>query len=136
LTTALVKFGFTKELLESLEHAEAEYRKADSNFDFKTSADHNRSFFENLLWETAERVAKARNETLAAQRKSPVQVREYLHKAGFFSDRFHKLSEAFYHFASEQSTHQLASGREIARIVRNMNIEIGLLVMSRLEVLK
>jgi hypothetical protein len=55
LTTALAKFGFSKELLESLEYAEDEYRKADSKFDFKTSADHNRSFFEKLLWETAEK---------------------------------------------------------------------------------
>lgn len=136
LLTGLAKFGFPRELIESLDHAEAEYRKADSNFDFKTSSDHNRSFLEKLLWETATKVATIRNEVLAAQQKSPVQVREYLHKAGFFSDRFHKLCEAFYHFTSEQSTHQLASGQEVARVVRNLNIEIGLLILRRLESFK
>jgi hypothetical protein len=133
LTRGLVNFGFPNEFIESLEHAEAEYRKAESKFDFKTSVDHNRSFFEALMWETAGKVASIRKEQLTARRKAPVEVREYLHKAGFLSDRFHKLCEAFYHFASEQSTHQLASGREIARVVRNLNIELGLLMLRRLE---
>ncbi len=120
LTTGLAKFGFGKELIESLDHAEDEYRKADSKFDFKTAVDHNRSFLETLLWETAGKVASIRNESLTARQKYPVEIRSYLHKAGFFSDRFHELCTAFYGFASEQSIHQLASGREIARIVRNM----------------
>lgn len=136
LTAGLAKLAFPKELVESLQHAEAEYRKAESKFDFKTSVDHNRSFFEALMWETATKVASIRKEQLTVQRKFPVEVREYLHKAGFSSDRFHKLCEAFYHFASEQSTHQVASGREIARVVRNLNVELGLLILRRLESFK
>lgn len=136
LTGGLTKFGFGKELIESLEHAENEYRKADSKFDFKTAVDHNRSFLEVLLWETAGKVANIRKENLTARQKYPVEVRDYLWSSGFLSDRFHKLCEAFYHFASEQSTHQLASGRETARVVRNMNIELGLLIIRRLESFK
>src|SRR5205823_3569109 len=136
LTAGLARFGFAKELIESLDHAENEYRKAGSKFDFKTAVDHNRSFLETLLWETANKVANIRGESLAARRKFPVEVRNYLHKSSFFSDRFYELCSAFYGFASEQSTHQLASGREIARIVRNMNIELGLLIIRRLESLK
>ena len=136
LTVGLTKFGFGKELVESLEHAEDEYRKADSKFDFKTAVDHNRSFLEALLWETAGKVASIRKEALTARQKFPVEIRTYLHKSGFFSDRFHDLCAAFYGFASEQSTHQLASGREIARVVRNLNIELGLLIIERLESFK
>jgi len=136
LTTSLAKLGFPKELVESLEHAEAEYRKAESKFDFKTSVDHNRSFFEALMWETAGKVAKARNEQLTARQKFPVEVRDYLHKAGFLSDKFYRLCDVFYGFASEQSTHQLASGREIARVVRNLNIELGMLIVQRVHAFK
>jgi hypothetical protein len=136
LTVGLANFGFRKELVESLDHAESEYRKAESKFDFKTAVDHNRSFFEALLWETAVKVAKMRNQPLTARQKFPVEVGEYLRKTDFFTEKFHKLSEAFYHFASEQSTHQLASGREIARVVRNLNIELGLLIIKRLESFK
>lgn len=136
LTSELSRLGFSEALVKSLEHAENEYRKADSVFDFKTSADHNRSFFDELLWEMANKVAALRGEPLTVNRKFAQEVRDYLKKSGFFTDRFHKLCEAFYLFASEQSTHKLSSGREVARIVRNMNIELGLLLMKRMDSFK
>src|ERR1700674_1611694 len=106
LIKALNHFGFPKGLVESLEHAENEYRKAESEFDFKTSADHNRSFFETLLWEAATKIAALKEKALP-QRKSAVEVRDYLKNSGFLSERLHKLCEAFYQFASDESTHQL-----------------------------
>jgi hypothetical protein len=133
LVQALNRFGFPKGLVQSLEHAENEYRKAESEFDFKTSADHSRSFFETLLWEVATKIAILRKEEVLLQRKNAVEVREYLKNSGFLSERLRKLCEAFYQFASDESTHQLMSGREVARIVRNMNVELALLLMKRLQ---
>jgi DNA-dependent RNA polymerase auxiliary subunit epsilon len=133
LTSEMSRLGFGVELVKSLEHAEAEYRKADSTFDFKTCADHNRSFFDVLLWEAATKVAAIKKEPLNARQSVASEVRNYLKSSGFFSERLHKLSEAFYQFASEQSTHTLTAGREVARIVRNVNIELGLLIVRRLD---
>jgi hypothetical protein len=133
LVTELGRLGFPEKLVESLEYAESEYSKAENEFDFKTSADHNRSFFDALLWEIANKAAMLRRETLGAHQKRAHEVRDYLKSVGFLSDRLQKLCEAFYQFASEQSTHRLSSGREVARIVRNMNIELGLLLMRHFE---
>ena len=129
----LERFGFDKELVESLEFAESEYRKADSKFVFKTCADHNRCFFEMLLLKTAVKIAQLRSHTIPTRSDSAVSVRDYLKRAGFLSERFYKLCEAFYHFASDESAHNLSSAREVARIVRNLNIELGLLIMQRLS---
>ena len=132
LAEELKRFGFPEKLVESLEHAEREYRKAESGFQFKNACDHNRSFFEILLQQVAERVASSRNERLPVNPAKPVEIREYLKDSGFLPDRFHKLCEAFYQFASDESAHKLSSGREVARIVRNMNIELALLLIRRL----
>jgi hypothetical protein len=132
LIKALNHFGFPEGLLESLEHAENEYSKAESEFDFKISAEHNRSFFETLLWEAATKIAALRGKAMP-QRRSAVEVRDYLKNSGFPSERLHRLCEAFYQFASDESTHQLMPGREVARIIRNMNVELALLLMKRLQ---
>jgi hypothetical protein len=133
LVGELGRFGFSSELAASLEHAEGEYRKAISNFDFKTCIDHNRGFLETLLWEVVQKVANRRNEPPNVRKQSPGSVRDYLKMAGFFSDRLHKLCEALYQFASAEGAHALSSDRETARIIRNMNIEFGLLLTKRYD---
>lgn len=132
LAAELARFGFEKELIECLEHVETEFRKADSKFAFKTCSDYSRTFFETLLWQTAAILAKRRNEPIGARKNSAASVRDYLKQVGFLTERFHKLCEAFYQFVSDESAHQLSSAREVARITRNMNIEIGLLIVQRL----
>ncbi len=95
-----------------------------------------RSFLDELLTETAEKIASGRGETLAQAKvgtKYPVQVRQYLQDRGFFSEQFRTLVDGLYKFMSDQGTHTLGSTKDVARIARNIAIEIGLLITKRLQ---
>ena len=86
-----------------------------------------------MLRQVAGKVSAIRKETLPINPARAVEVREYLKNSGFLNEKIHKLCDAFYGFASDESTHKLSSGREVARIVRNMNIELALLLVRRLD---
>lgn len=125
------RLGFSQKLGAALKNVETEYLKADSEFHFKTCSDHLRSFFEALLRETYARVAKVKGGQ--AKSEQPVHIREYLEQAAFFSKRLKDLVSSFYGFASEESTHKLDTPREVARLSRSMGIELGLLIVKRVQ---
>jgi hypothetical protein len=132
----LSSLGFSDKLTEFLKFAEGEFAKAQDAFSYKTSVDQVRSFFAELLNETAEKVATRRGESLVTAKvdtKYPVQVRKYLQEAEFFSDQFKTLVEGFYKFMSDEGTHTLGATKDVARIARNIAIEIGLLITKRLQ---
>jgi hypothetical protein len=132
----LSSLGFGEKLTGFLKFAEVEFAKAQDSFSYKTCVDQVRSFFAELLIETAEKIATRRGETLAAAKvdtKYPVQVRKYLQGTGFFSDQFNTLVEGLYKFMSDEGTHTLGATRDVARIARNIAIEIGLLITKRLQ---
>jgi len=132
----LSSLGFSEKLTEFLKFAEVEFLKAQGEFSYKTSVDQVRSFFAELLNESAEKVATRRGESLVAAKvdtKYPVQVRKYLQETGFFSDQFKTLVEGLYKFMSDEGTHTLGATKDVARIARNIAIEIGLLITKRLQ---
>ena len=133
LVIELGRFSFSAELVKSLEHAEAEYRKATSSFEFKACVAHNRGFLETLLVEVGRKVLAIRSKSVSVRWQSAGSVRDFLKNEGFFSNSMHKLCEALYQFASDEGVHALSSGKETARIVRNMNIELGLLLLRRYD---
>jgi hypothetical protein len=128
--------GFSSQLTEFLKFAESEFLKAQDLFTYKTCVDQIRSFFAELLNETAEKIAGMRGETLAKANidtKYPVQVRKYLEDTGFFSQQFRTLVDGLYKFMSDEGTHTLGATRDVARIARNIAVEIGLLITKRLQ---
>jgi hypothetical protein len=132
----LSSLRFSDKLTEFLKFAEVEFAKAQHAFSYKTSVDQVRSFFAELLNETAEKIAERRGETLATAKvdtKYPVEVRKYLRETGFFSDQFKTLVEGLYKFMSDEGTHTLGATKDVARIARNLAIEIGLLITKRLQ---
>jgi hypothetical protein len=136
LVENLSSLGFSDKLTKFLKFAEVEFAKAQDSFSYKTSVDQVRSFFAELLNETAERVAARRGESLVTAKvdtKYPFQVRKYLQETGFFSDQFKTLVEGLYKFMSDEGTHTLGATKDVARIARNIAIEIGLLITKRLQ---
>jgi len=132
----LSALGFSEKLTGFLRFAEVEFAKAQGEFSYKTSVDQARSFFAELLNETAEKIATRRGETLASAEvdtKYPVEVRKYLQRSGFFSDQFTTLVEGLYKVMSDEGTHTLGATKDVARIARNIAIEIGLLITKRLQ---
>jgi hypothetical protein len=136
LLDSLNSLGFSDRLTEFLKFAEVEFGKARDVFSYKTCIDQMRSFFAELLTETAEKIAIDRGETLAkakVDKKYPVQVRQYLQDTGFFSEQFRTLVDGLYKFMSDEGTHTLDSTKDVARIARNIAIEIGLLITKRIR---
>jgi hypothetical protein len=136
LLDSLASLGFSARLTEFLKFAEAEFSRAQDAFTYKTCVDQIRSFFAELLNETAAKIAASRGETLASAKvdtKYPVQVRQYLQSAGFFSEQFRTLVDGIYKFMSDEGTHTLGATRDVARIARNIAVEIGLLITKRLQ---
>jgi hypothetical protein len=134
LADSLQQYGFSRRLVEFLQFAEREFDKAADEFSYKTCIDQVRSFFAELLTETADKIAASRGTTLETERVDrtrPVEVRKFLLKSEFFSEQFELLSNGFYKFMSDEGTHTLGSTKEVARVARNLAVEIGLLITKR-----
>lgn len=124
----LEQFEFPTDLIENIRNVEEAYQSAQSGFDYKTCADHLRSFISGLTTEIADKVAQNDGNT---RQKKPAQ---YLHDKGFFnSSQESDLFKSFIGYLSSDSVHQLSSDREVARIGKNVAIEFALLLSQRLE---
>jgi hypothetical protein len=106
----LSSLGFSDRSTEFLKFAEVEFAKAQDAFSYKTSVDQVSSFFAELLNETAEKIARRRGGTLVI---ANVDV------------------DGLYKFMFDEGTHTLGATKDVARIARNIAIEIGLLITKR-----
>lgn len=125
----LQKLGFDSQLAESLRVAENLYRSA-SPFDLKSSMGHLRSFLENLQAEVAIRVHKIQRGTLQPGWGSSTA---YLRQTSTLSVAEEKLAVGIYALISDEAVHPLIAEREYARVLRNMTIEYGLLLLTKLD---
>lgn len=134
LAVSLQQHRFSQKLIEFLQFADREFEKAGDEFLYKTCIDQVRSFYAELLSETADKIATSRSITLedeGVDRTRPAEVRKFLLQSGFLSEQFKLLVEGFYKFMSDEGTHTLGSTKEVARVARNLAIEIGLLITKR-----
>lgn len=134
LADSLQQHRFSQKLIEFLQFADREFEKAGDEFLYKTCIDQVRSFYAELLSETADKIAASRSITLDGEgvdRTRPADVRKFLLQSGFLSEQFKLLVEGFYKFMSDEGTHTLGSTKEVARVARNLAIEIGLLITKR-----
>jgi hypothetical protein len=133
------QLGYDPQIIDFLERAERDFSIASDDFDFKTSIDQTRSAFEVILYETSVKIAGREGVGITSKVADPKrasQVREYLHKSGFFTSEFRDLVKSFYSVMSEDGTHSIAATKESARIARNICIEICLWVVRRLQTFK
>lgn len=134
LAESLEQYGFSHKLTEFLQFADREFEKAKDEFSYKSCIDQIRTFYAELLIETADKIAVSQGTTLAKEGidgTRPADVRKFLLQSGFLSEQFKLLIEGLYKFMSDEGTHTLGSTREVARLARNLAIEIGLLVTKR-----
>lgn len=125
----LEKFGFSNELIKSIEYVENAYQSAKSDFDYKTCTDHLRSFTSVLINETAVSIAKYFKEPLPDK-----NFHIYLKSKKFFaSNKESDLFQAFRNYLSSDSVHRLSGEKEMARISKNICVEFALMMTQRLE---
>lgn len=128
--TFLEKLGFAELLIQSLDEAERLYRTATTPFDLKNGLGHLRSFLEQLHLQAC----------AAAQKKlgGPLPSRwgealKYLSGNGVLTEQEESFAARFYTLMSDTGVHPLIAEREYARLMRNMSIEYGLLLLTKLD---
>jgi hypothetical protein len=125
----LRNLGFNKTLVESLNYAEDLYRSP-SPFQLKSSMGHLRSFLENLHAEAAGRVAKKANISSPSSWGANILC---LRQNGIMSVAEEQFLASLYKLISDQAVHPLSVEREYARVARNVVIEYGLVLLSRMD---
>jgi len=128
--TFLEKLGFAELLIQSLDEAERLYRGAATPFDLKNGLGHLRSFLEQLHVQAC----------AAAQKKfgGPIpskwgEALKYLRDKEVLTKQEESFAAHFYTLMSDTGVHPLIAEREYARLMRNMSIEYGLLLLTKLD---
>jgi len=128
--TFLEKLGFSQLLIQSLEEAERLYRTDSTPFDFKSSIGHLRSFLEQLHLQACALAHKKHGGTLATKWGESVLD---LRNRGVLTLKEEQFVIQFYALMSDTAVHTLVAEREYARLMRNMSIEYGLLLLTKLD---
>jgi hypothetical protein len=126
----LQRLSFSKVLIASLEQAEKSYREATNAFEYKECMSHLRSFLEDLHKEACILVQRKRGGAFPANWGKAIA---YLAQEAVLTKTEEEFITALYRLVSDVGVHPLVAEREYARLMRNMNIEYGLLFLTRLD---
>jgi len=126
----LEKLGFTPLLIESLDEAERLYRTTATRFELKSSMGHLRSFLEELHLQAC----SAAHKKFGGDRPAKWgEALKYLRDHDVLTKHEELFAAQFYTLMSDTAVHPLAAEREYARLMRNMSIEYGLLLLTKLD---
>jgi hypothetical protein len=128
--TFLEKLGFTQLLIESLDEAERLYRTAATPFELKSSMGHLRSFLEQLHLQAC---AAAHKKLGGSQPSKWGEALQYLRDHDVLTVKEEQFAAQLYALMSDTSVHPLVAEREYARLMRNISIEYGLLLLTKLD---
>ena len=128
--TFLENLGFTQLLIQSLDEAERLYRTAATPFDLKSSMGHLRSFLEQLHLQACALAYKKFGGNLPSKWG---EANQYLRDHEVLTTKEQQFAIHFYALMSDTSVHPLVAEREYARLMRNMSIEYGLLLLTKLD---
>jgi len=126
----LRRLSFSNVLIASLEQAERSYQAATNRFEYKECMSHLRSFLENIHKEACVLVHRKRGGVLPTNWG---KVIAYLAQEAVLTKSEEEFITALYRLISDVGVHSLVAEREHARLMRNINIEYGLLFLTRLD---
>jgi hypothetical protein len=127
----LKSLGFDPILQQALDQAEKEFRDDATGFELKTCMGHLRSFLEQLHDQACTAIAAP--ETAITEYNKWGLTIAFLKKNDYLSSQEEKLVSGIHAIMSEDGVHPLIAEREYVRLLRNMVIEYGLLLLSILE---
>lgn len=126
------RFGFPKDLTETLNKIDQKLKSATDDFDFKSCMDLIRSFTERFY----ESIASSLGNGEKIDGKDSEQVAKFFQKHDLISEEQGKILTSLRHFLSNWGSHRLKSKSEDARLSKNMAIEFSLYITRRLEEVK
>ena len=124
------RLGFPDDLAASLTEAENLYQEASSGFEYKSSMGHLRTFLENLHIEVCRKV-HARSGGVLPGRWG--ETHEYLQANGILSQKEKLFVIPFYTLLSDEGVHPVQTSKDYARLLRNICIEYGLLLLKKVD---
>ena len=124
------KLGFTPLLIQSLDEADRLYRADATQFELKSNLGHLRSFLEQLHIQACAALNKQRGGPLPSKWGEALA---YLLDNAVLTKPEELFAARFYTLMSDAGVHSLIAEREYARLMRNMSIEYGLLLLSKLD---
>ena len=126
----LHRLGFSQPLIESLDEVDRLYRPSSSQFDLKSCMGHLRSFIEQLHLQTCARVHAKYGGALP---KKWGETLSYLCSHDILTKKEEEFASTLYTLMSDTGVHPLVSQREYVRLMRNISIEYGLLLLTKLD---
>jgi hypothetical protein len=126
----LEKLGFTPLLVQSLDEAERLYREDATPFDLKSSLGHLRSFLEQLHIQACAATRTKFGGSLPTRWGKALQ---YLQDNGVYTKAEESFEATFYTLLSDTGVHPLIDEPEYTRLMRNISIESGLLLLTKLD---
>jgi hypothetical protein len=128
--TFLEKLGFSPVLIQSLDEAERLYRGTATPFELKSSLGHLRSFLEQLHVQAC---AAAHVRSAGSPPSKWGEALIYLRDRGVLTKQEEQFVASFYTLVGDTAVHPLSAEREYARLIRNISIEYGLLLLTKLD---
>jgi hypothetical protein len=128
--TFLQKLGFDQLLIQSLDETERLYRTSTTPLDLKSCLGHLRSFLEQLHIQAC---AKVHTKSGGFPPLNWGGALKYLLDKAVLTKREEQFASTLYTLMSDTGVHPLIAEREYAWLMRNMSIEYGLLVLTKLD---
>lgn len=126
----LEKLGFTPLLIQSLDEAEKLYRTAATAFELKSCLGHLRSFVEQLHLQACVGAHKKYGGSVPSKWGEALR---YLLDNKILTQQEWQFFGSLYTLVSDTGVHPLIADREYARLMRNMSIECGLLLLTKMD---
>jgi hypothetical protein len=126
----LVKLGFSADMVKTLNAAQSDYKSTASAFELKNCLGHLRSFLEHLHRESVKSIAAAAGSTVTDRWGDAIL---YLREQGYFTKQHETFVASLYTLLSDESVHPLTAEREYARLLRNVVIEYGVMLLTVLD---
>jgi hypothetical protein len=127
--TMAQRFGFPVDLTAQLDHIDELVAKADNPQKYRDCLSAIRVFVERLF----EVVAKSLDESTKIDGKDSGETIAFFRERKLISGDFGQLLIAWRHYLSNDGAHRLKSRSEDARISKNINLELSLYLLKRLE---
>jgi len=134
LVSRLEALGFRQEIVKALDQLDVKLYSAGTPLDFKGCMDLLRTIYEKIFEDAAKaastKVARPLPQTGAFQ-----PWRQYLENENVITRDEGEVAQKLYNYLSNAGAHRLGSEPEQARVTKNIVIELGLMVVGRVQTL-
>lgn len=136
LVSRLEALGFRREIVEALQELDRRLYEAARALDFKGVIDLARTIFEKIIEDAAKKAAQLLKQSPPSAGKPFQPWKQFLIDADLITSDEGELLQKLYNYLSNAGAHKLGSAPEQARVTKNMVVELGLLVVGRVQTLK